>query len=128
MKPYCIASAALIAALSLASPAAAQSMSVATFLQKVEALKAQGPLALMSSDIGLIKREVEAAGMANRAERKARLEAGQKPLACPPEKVSMSSDDLINHFRTIPEAQRGKTTIKAAMADMVRKKFPCPKG
>lgn len=128
MKPFFITSAALVAALSLSGPAAAQSMSVATFLEKVEALKAQGPLALMSPDIGLIKREVEAAGMANRAERKARLAAGQKPMACPPEKVSMSSDDLINHFRTIPEAQRGKTSIKVAMADMVRKKYPCPKG
>lgn len=128
MKPYLAASAALFATLSLASPAAAQSMSVATFLQKVEALKAQGPMAMLSSDIGVIKREVEAAGLANRAERKARLAAGQKPLACPPERVNMSSDDLISHFRTIPEAQRAKTSIKAAMADMVRKKYPCPKG
>ncbi len=84
-------------------------------------------MALLSSDIGLLQREVQAAGLANRTERLARISAGQKPLACPPEKLGMSSDELIAAFRAIPPAQRTRVTIKDAMADMVRKRYPCPK-
>ena len=59
--------AALLLASATAANAATGDMSVATFLAKVDALKAKGPMALFSSDIGLLKNEAYAAGRAYRA-------------------------------------------------------------
>ena len=112
----------------LASPALAQNMPVSTFLAKADALKAKGVMAVFSSsDIAVLKKEVQAAGLAARTERKAREASGQPKLACPPEKVSMNSDELLASFRAIPAEQRPRVTVKEAMADLVRKRYPCPK-
>ena len=118
-----------VALLLAASPtlAFAQNMPVSTFLAKADALKAKGAMALFSSDIGVLKSEIQAAGLAARTERKAREAAGQPKLACPPEKMSMTSDELMAFFRTIPADQRPRVSTKDAMAAMVRKRFPCPK-
>jgi hypothetical protein len=110
-----------------ATPAFAQNMPVSTFLEKADALKAQGMMAILSPDIGVLKKEVQAAGLAARAERQAREAAGQPRLACPPEKVSMNSDELIEAFRAIPAAQRPRVSVKQAMTEMVRRRYPCPK-
>ena len=119
---FIVAAAALIA-----TPVLAQNMPVSTFLEKADALKAKGPMALFSSDIGVLKKEIQAAGLAARAERQARDAAGQPRLACPPEKISMNSDQLMESFRAIPAAQRSRVTVKQAMTEMVRKRYPCPK-
>ena len=110
-----------------AAPALAQNMPVSTFLEKADALKAQGMMAMLSPDIGVLKKEIQAAGLAARAERQAREAAGKPRLACPPEKVSMNSDELIESFRAIPVAQQPRVTVKQAMTEMVRKRYPCPK-
>ena len=44
----------------------------------------------------------------------------------PPPKSSLGSDVLIAHLRSYPEAQRTRLTMNAAMADLLRKSFPCP--
>ncbi|MEK6638705.1 MAG: hypothetical protein AABY88_11545 [Pseudomonadota bacterium] len=124
MKTASFIAAALYA---FATPALAQNMPVSTFLVKADALKAQGMMAMLSPDIGILKKEIQAAGLAARAERQAREAAGQPRLACPPEKVSMNSDELIESFRAIPVAQRPRVTVKQAMTEMVRKRYPCPK-
>lgn len=124
MKIALIIAAALSA---FAKPAFAQNMPVSTFLEKADALKAKGMMAMLSPDIGILKNEIQAAGLAARAERQAREAAGQPRLACPPEKVSMNSDELIESFRAIPVAQRPRITVKQAMTEMVRKRYPCPK-
>ena len=53
-----------VALLTGTAAAAAGDMSVATFLAKADALKAKGPLALLSSDIKLLQGEGQAAGAA----------------------------------------------------------------
>lgn len=111
----------------LATPVFAQNMPVSTFLEKADALKAKGMMAMLSPDIGVLKKEIQAAGLAARAERQAREAAGKPRLACPPEKVSMNSDELIESFRAIPVAQQPRVTVKQAMTEMVRKRYPCPK-
>ena len=45
----------MLLAVPMAAIAAPGDMSVATFLNKADALKAKGPAALFSSDIGLLK-------------------------------------------------------------------------
>jgi hypothetical protein len=124
VKIACLLAATLCAS---ATPVFAQNMPVSTFLEKADALKAQGMMAMLSPDIGVLKKEIQAAGLAARAERQAREAAGQPRLACPPDKLSMNSDELIESFRAIPAAKRPRVTVKQAMTELVRKRYPCPK-
>jgi hypothetical protein len=57
--------------LSVPALAAGGEMSVAVFLAKADALKAKGVMALGSSDIGLLRSEGQAAGLAYKARLKA---------------------------------------------------------
>jgi hypothetical protein len=111
----------------LATPAFAQNMPVSTFLEKADALKAKGIMAMLSSDVGVLKAEVQAAALSYRKERKASEAAGRKPEVCPPEKGSLNTDELIATFRTIPAEARPRTTVKQAWIGFMKRKYPCPK-
>ena len=119
----------LIAALAAAvplTPLFAQSMPVSQFLAKADALQKKGAMALFSGDIGKLKAEVTNSGKQLRAEQEAARKAGRKPATCIPEKANVNSTELLAHFRTIPAAQRN-IPVKAAFADLMRKKYPCPR-
>jgi len=115
------------AALALAVPALAApgDMSVATFLAKAAALKKKGPLALMSSDMSLLKQEGVAAGQSYRA-RLVRERAAGKPSSCPPKGVKVDSGKLIGHLQTYPVAARSSTSMNTAVADYFIRTYPCP--
>lgn len=117
---------ALCLALLAASPAlaAAGDMSVATFLAKADALKAKGPMALFSSDMKVLQQEGQAAGMAYKAQLDAERAQG-RPSSCPPKDVKISSDQVLNHLRTYPAAQRPAVTMRAAIGDMFKRTWPC---
>ena len=116
----------LLAALPL-SPLQAQSMPAATFLAKAEALKAKGALALFSSDMGILKKEIQGSAGVLRAERLAAEKAGKAPAYCPPAKqASVTPDDIIGHFRSIPAAQLQRMQVKDAFRSLMVKKYPCP--
>ena len=114
-----------IAAGCLAAPA--QAMTVAEFLGKVDRLKARGVLALGSSDIGLLKREMEGVTKAYRADVDGASAAGRPPHSCPPPRgqAKMTSSDLLAEFQKIPPAQRGMS-VKAAFYAMMKRRYPCP--
>ena len=103
----------------------AQTMPVSTFLAKANALKAKGPMALFSSDIGLLKKEIQNSAKALRAEQIAAQKAGRKPGVCMPPKAVVNSNELLAHFNSIPAAQRNMS-VQAGFAGLIRKKFPCP--
>ncbi len=117
---------ALAVSLTLASPllAAPGDMSVAVFLGKAEALKAKGPMAMFSSDIGALRTEGKAAGDAYRARLQTERAAG-KPSSCPPKGTKISSDQLIAHLKTYPAPVRPKVSMKQALADYFIKTYPC---
>ena len=121
------AAALTFAALVVASPALAApgDMSAATFLAKADALRAKGPMALLSGDIKLLKAEGQAAGLAYRARLKAEKSAGKPPHSCPPPKSKINSTQVIDHLRTYPAATRARTTMKTAIADLMVKTYPC---
>ena len=106
--------------------AASGDMSAATFLAKADALQAKGIMAMMSPDIATLRDEATAAGRAYRAKLAADKAAGRAPESCPPPKSSIGSNVLIAHLRSYPEAQRPRLTMTAAMADLLRKTYPCP--
>lgn len=118
----------ILAALALISSAALLAapgdMSVATFLAKADALKAQGAGALFSSDVGVLRGEGKAAGEHYKA-RLQREKAQGRPSSCPPPGVKVNSDDLLAFLRTYPAAVRPKVSMKQAMADYFIKKYPC---
>ena len=118
---------ALLTAAAPLSVVQAQSMPVPTFLAKADALEKKGPLALFSSDIGLLKKEVMQSAKELRAERLAGRATGRKPAYCPPERAaSLGSSEVLAHFRSIPTAQAARMRVKDAMRSMLVKKYPCP--
>lgn len=119
----------ILAALALVvvSSAAAAEMSVATFIAKADALATKGFMAMMSPDLKLLQREMEAAGKDWRADIASARARGEIPHSCPPkEGVAMKSDEIVAQFRTVPMAQRGSTSVKAAFYGMMKKRYPCP--
>lgn len=107
-------------------PTAAQAMTVAEFLAKANALKAKGFLAIGSSDIKLLRTEVERASDAYRGDLASAKAAGRAPHSCPPPKgkAKIGSNELMAEFEAIPAAKRSMT-VKTAFYAMMKKRFPC---
>ena len=109
------------------SAAAAQNMPLSQFLTKADALEKKGAMAVFSSDMGLLKREVRGSAGALRSERVAAQRAGGKPAYCPPEKQSgVSVREILGHFRSIPADRRTRMTTRDAFRSLLAKKYPCP--
>lgn len=103
----------------------AQTMPVATFLSKADALKKRGPFALLSGDYGRLKAEVNNSAKALGAEQFAASKAGRRPATCMPNNISVGTDELLSHFRSIPGDQQ-RVSVKAAVLSFIKKKYPCP--
>lgn len=110
-----------------AAQAAPGDMSVATFLSKADALAAKGFMALLSPDYKLLKSEATAGGLAYRARLQGERAAGH-PSSCPPHPAPINSATLISHLKSYPETARMRTSMKAAMADLFVKTWPCSRG
>lgn len=124
MKARMCAVAAATALAMLAVPAGA-AMTVDTFLTKVTALKSRGPLALFSSDIGVLKRESAAAVKSIDAEKAARAKAGKPPLFCAPaDQKKMGADEMITALQAIPPDQRG-ISLRDGFVHVLTRKYPC---
>lgn len=121
-----LAGAALFAAMPIAPASAAPGdMTVATFLAKYDELLKKGLFALGSADAKLLKAEGEAAGAAYGARLKSDKAAGRAPHSCPPPRGRLSQNEFIKGVQQYPSASRGQVTLKMAVADLMRKKFPC---
>lgn len=117
----------LVTAALLALPVAANAMSVGRFVAIADGLEAKGLAALLSSDIKLLKGEIETAGGALRAERLAAGKAGRPPAYCPPKDAALNSRELLAHFRNLPNAARETTEVRDALRDLMARKYPCPR-
>ena len=102
-----------LSAFFIASSAAA--MPVSTFLQKAQALKASGPLALLSSDYRLLKNELSSTMEALHSERLAAVRAGRPPAYCPTQQSgSMSVGEIMGAMNAVPPAARPRPAAPAA--------------
>lgn len=117
---------AIAAMLTVAMPAAAQAMTVETFLAKTKALMAQGLLAATSSDLPLVRGEVTAASDAYRAEIAAAAASGKRMRGCPPPKGQTNIDGkvLVTEFEKIPPGKRSMS-VKDAFYAMMDRRYPC---
>ena len=112
-------------ALPSAALAARGDMNLATFITKADALQAQGPLALMSPDLDLLKAEGSAAGQSYK-QRLLTERARGKPSSCPPDNARIVPEELVNFLRTAyPANARPRVTIRQGVADYFIRKFPC---
>ncbi len=116
-----------LAALFASAPlgAATGDMTVATFLGKYEALRKKGLFALGSPEIATLKSEGEAAGLAYAARLKADRTAGRPPHSCTPTGGRLSQGEFLRGIQQYPTASRGEITLKMAVADLMKKKYPC---
>lgn len=112
--------AALVAAL---VPSLALGMTTGEFVAKADKLKAQGMMAMMSPDVGLLRDEMKAVGQAWRADVDAARLKGDKRFGCPPPKGQsrMKADELITAFRAMPPG----TPVKTAFYRHMAQRFPC---
>jgi hypothetical protein len=117
----------VLGALLAAVPAtAAQAMDVATFLAKADGLAKKGMLALLSSDYGLLKQEIEADVRALAAEARAAAAAGRPHSFCPqPGGMRLGSDEIIAALRTVPPPQRPRTDVRVPLRGLLSRKYPC---
>lgn len=118
---------AALAALSLAVPAAAApgDVNAHAFYTKALALKAKGPLALMSGDLKPMQAQMQDAGTRVRAQNLAATKAG-KALYCPPaERKGAGAQFVIDKLAAIPEARREQLTLVQAWREIMIGEFPC---
>jgi hypothetical protein len=117
---------AVVAALlmvGVAMPASA-AMSVGTFLARANALRDQGPMALMSPDLSALKAEAKGATNQLKAERAARAAAGKPPIACVPEGESVGIMDMLDGLNELPASYR-KRPLKDGYARVLANLYPC---
>jgi len=117
-----VAIAAIVTPLSMSQ---AQNMPLNQFLARANALEKKGAMAVFSSDMRLMKKEMSASAEYLRAERLAMQAARTKPAYCPPAKQSMNTVEILTHFRAIPAAQRNLMRTKDAFRSLLAKKYPC---
>jgi hypothetical protein len=111
----------------LVTPLAAQAMTVAEFLTKANALKAKGMLAMMSSDLPVVRKELDDAFAGYRADADAARARGRKDLGCPPPKgqAKVSSDEIMAALAAMPKPAQAKLSVRAGITDFMAKRYPC---
>ncbi len=119
----------IAAALLLASavPAAAAAPGTAeNFLNRAERLMGKGPLALVDGDYKKLKAEATAAGISIQAEREAAEKAGKPIKYCSPKPhADLGNMEFLTALRQIPQAQRQRLPLRAAMLQVLQRKYPC---
>jgi hypothetical protein len=112
--------------LGVGSSAFANDGSAQQFLVRAERLIAKGPLALFDGDYKKLRREGEAAGNSIRLEREAAERAGKQILYCSPKpRADLGNMEFITALRRIPRAERDRLSLRAAMLQVLQRKYPC---
>ena len=99
-------------------------MTVGTFLARANALRDQGPMALMSPEFPALKAEAKAATTQLKAERAARAAAGKPPIACVPEGESVGIMDMLDGLSELPASYQ-KRPLKDGYARVLANLYPC---
>lgn len=112
--------------LGIPAAASAQSMNAEAFFKRAMALKAKGPLALMSRDLRPVVNEAKAAGLKARATRLAAVTAGRTPRYCPPTgSKRLGNEEFLTGMAAIPAAERARIDMTEAITRLLVRKHPC---
>lgn len=104
-------------------------MTVAQFLTRVAALKAQGIAAMMSPEVGRLRTAMKGVTDGYRADIRAARAAGRSFPSCPPPQgqARMSSDELVAEFERIPAAERQRLSLRDGFYRVMARRYPCPR-
>ena len=118
-----------VALCTVPSAGLSQNMNAEAFYKRAMALKAKGPLALLSGgEIQALMTEGKASGDAARAQRIAATNAGKPGRYCPPGSVSsMDSNEFMQRLSAIPQAERQRINMTEATTRILAAKYPCKK-
>ena len=127
MRAFIIAAAA-IACLTTGSATAQSRMTLDDFVTRANRIPLN-PTSMLRPDAHRLKGEAERAiGAVLTEVRQARAE-GRNPPACPAgDRVSVSPQQLLGYFNTIPAARRQRMTVTDGFRDWMRTRYPCPGG
>jgi hypothetical protein len=126
MRP--VFAAALLFALSTPAAAAAAPGTAENFLNRADRLLGKGPMALFDGDYKKLKAEGTAAGNSIEAERVAAEKAGKPIKYCSPKPhADLGDREFLSRLRQIPQAERQRLTLRAAMLQVLQRKYPCRK-
>ena len=97
------------------------------FLVRAEKLRAKGPFALFSSDLKLLQEIVEDNGDMIHADLVAARAHHATPPYCPPANHQyIGARELIEGLRKIPQPERARIELQAAMRRILAQLHPCP--
>jgi hypothetical protein len=108
----------------IAAPAlvagASDAMSVASFLEKSQALEARGPSAWLSRDRRLLQREAQAAF-------DDWIRQARPPVACPPKGRAFRGDPqkFLAMLRAVPAGERTRISVREAFRREWNSRWPC---
>jgi hypothetical protein len=114
---------ALLASALIAAPASA-AMTTGTFVQRANALRAQGFAALLSPDFQVLKEEARVAREQLKADSAARVRAGKKPIACVPDGQTIGIEEMVDRLAALP-APIKRRPLKDGYAQVLARRFPC---
>lgn len=126
MRRFFVPGLALVC-VTLAAPVAAAAPGTAQdFLERADRLLGKGPLALFDPDYKKLQREGTAAGESIQHEREAAEKAGRPILYCSAKpRAEMGNMEFLGALRKIPQGQRQRMSLRAAMLVVLQKKYPC---
>ena len=104
--------------------AARGDMTLAVFVAKADALQAQGPLALFSPELEVLKAEGKAAGASYRV-RLLNERAAGRPSSCSPDNAQIVPEELVAFLKKYPAKIRPRVSIRQGVADYFIRKYPC---
>ncbi|AQR62239.1 hypothetical protein BZG35_11755 [Brevundimonas sp. LM2] len=73
-----------------------------------------------------LKGEVERAFRAVRGDIDSARAAGRTPPACPPERISLSPEQLLGFLNAIPQERRQRMSVPDGIRAWLASRYPCP--
>lgn len=101
-------------------------MSAEAFSRRADALRARGPIALLSPDLKHLQAAAEAAGDELHEEHAAELAAGGHKDYCSPTSTYLRPRELIEGMHAIPATKLEHMDLKQAMRAIFERNYPCP--
>jgi hypothetical protein len=110
----------------ISAGAASAHMPADAFLKKADALRARGPIALLSPDLKRLQAAAENAGDELHKEHAAELAAGGRKDYCSPASTYLRPRELLQGLHAIPATKLEHMDIKQAMRAIFERNYPCP--
>lgn len=112
------------AAVFLGTASASFAMPVSEFLTTFDRIP-KNATALLRSDTRRLMGEASSAMRTVRREQEEARRAGRTPAHCAPERIRVSSDDILNALRAVP-VERRSISVTQALREWLARDYPCP--